>query len=224
MPIPNRTAILGVVLAGGDARRLRAGNAAISNKCFVRLAGKPLLDHVLERVHDQVGGLVLNANGATSQFAQWNLTVIPDLPLLPDGEKAGPMAGLLAGLEHALRLDNFTHIATFPCDTPCLPRNLVACLAETLLAKDADYAIAGSGAREHPVVGLWPLALAEPLARRFGEGLRAVYRLENDFKKAVAEFPDDGMDPFFNINEMKDLESLETSIRSGQCKAGLSHA
>ena len=86
--------ILGVLLAGGAGRRIGGGD-----KCLRELAGRTLLDHVIERVRAQVGGLILSANGDPERFAKWGLAVIPDAQ---SGEKlAGPLAGIAACLDWA---------------------------------------------------------------------------------------------------------------------------
>ena len=82
--------IIGVLLAGGLARRMGGGD-----KPLRLIAGRPLLDHVIERLRPQVAGLVLNANGDPTRFAAYDLPVVADS--IPD--YAGPLAGVLAGLD-----------------------------------------------------------------------------------------------------------------------------
>src|ERR1700728_2058173 len=84
--------VAGVLLAGGLSRRMGGGD-----KTLRTLAGRPLLDHVIERLRPQVGALVLNANGDAARFACFGLPVVPDS--VPDF--AGPLAGVLAGLDWA---------------------------------------------------------------------------------------------------------------------------
>ena len=55
--------IAGVILAGGQARRM--GGA---DKALVDLAGRPLLAHALERFAPQVAPLILSANGDPARF------------------------------------------------------------------------------------------------------------------------------------------------------------
>src|ERR1700679_1445756 len=105
--------IIGVLLAGGFARR-RAG----AKKPLRLVAGRPLLDRVIERLRPQVAGLVLNANGDPARFAAYGLPVIADS--IPD--YAGPLAGILAGLDWtAENRPDCPMIVSVATDAPFLP-------------------------------------------------------------------------------------------------------
>src|SRR4051812_46584242 len=78
--------VVGLLLAGGLARRMGGGDKTVR-----LLGGRPILDHILDRVRPQVGALVLNANGDPARFAGYGLPVVPDV--MPD--YAGPLAGVL---------------------------------------------------------------------------------------------------------------------------------
>ena len=65
------TAPLGIILAGGQARRMGGGD-----KGLLDLGGRSLLDRVIERIEGQVGGLALNANGDPARFAGFGLPVL----------------------------------------------------------------------------------------------------------------------------------------------------
>ncbi len=188
--------ILGVILAGGLSRRMGR-----LDKGLIDLAGKPLIAWVAERARPQVASLLLNANGDPARFAPLGLPVIADSTAAGEG----PLAGIRAGL--AAAKPEFTHIATFASDTPLFPPDLVARLATALGA--GDYAVAASGGREHPVFGLWPTAHAETIAALFASGLRALHEIERHLTKAVADFPAEPFDPFFNANTPEELARLE---------------
>jgi molybdopterin-guanine dinucleotide biosynthesis protein A len=120
--------IIGVLLAGGQARRMGGGD-----KCLVELGGKPLLAHAIERLRPQVDILLLNANGDPARFASFGLKVIADSV---EGF-AGPLAGILAGMEWAqahqpgARFIDASVIVTVATDTPFFPLDLVARPRET---------------------------------------------------------------------------------------------
>ena len=110
-----RGKIAGVLLAGGQARRMGG-----VNKCLLSLSGKPLLTHVLERAKPQVGPIVLNANGDPADYVEFALPVVPDVV----SGSAGPLAGILTGLEWvAKNTPNCTLVASFPGDSPFFPRD-----------------------------------------------------------------------------------------------------
>jgi molybdopterin-guanine dinucleotide biosynthesis protein A len=194
--------IVGVILAGGRAERMGGGDKGLRE-----IGGKAILARVIERVRPQVDALVLNANGDPARFAAFGLPVVPDS--VPDF--AGPLAGVLAGLDWAVAHHPQAHyIVTVPADGPFIPRDLARHLAETLAAEDAELVTAASGAQTYPVVGLWPVslraALLDALAR---EGVRKVDAWARRFRRAVATFPAEPVDPFFNANTPEQLAEAE---------------
>src|SRR4249919_1718232 len=110
--------ILGLVLAGGLARRMGGGD-----KARIRIGGATILERVLARFTPQCAAVILNANGDAARFADTALPVVPDS--VPDF--AGPLAGILAGLDWAAAHAPATEwVASVPGDCPFLPRDLVA--------------------------------------------------------------------------------------------------
>ena len=196
-----REAILGVILAGGSARRLGGGG-----KTGVCVAGRPLVAHVVDRAAPQVAGLVINAPDDDTDLAAPGLSIVPDAP---DEGGQGPLAGLLAGLRHAAGRGGIDAVASFAVDTPFLPAELVARLAVALDHQRADYAIAACAGAQYPVFGLWPVALLATLERLYAQGLRAPRLLDGPLVKAVAVFADEPFDPFINANTPQDVARLE---------------
>src|SRR5262245_15553135 len=153
--VPERLGpIAGIILAGGRSQRMGGGDKALR-----LLGGKPLLAHVIDRLRPQVDRMALNANGDPYRFATFGLPIIPDSV----GDFAGPLAGILAGMEWAAQVPEVHYIVTVPADGPFLPRDLVHHLASQLLAEDAELAVAMSAGQPYPVIGLWPVALREDL-------------------------------------------------------------
>jgi len=190
---------IGVLLAGGLARRMGGGD-----KPLRLIAGRPILDRVIERLRPQVSGLVLNANGDPARFASFGLPVVADS--IPD--YAGPLAGILAGLdwtvEHRPDCPMIVSVAT---DAPFLPTDLVARMEQVLVAEGADLACAASGGQPHPVIGLWPVRLRDDLRHALiDEGLRKVDVWTARYRLAPVAFSDQPVDPFFNANRPGDLD------------------
>jgi molybdopterin-guanine dinucleotide biosynthesis protein A len=147
--------VAGLLLAGGRSSRLGGGDKALQV-----VAGRRLLDRVIERAAPQVCCLLLNANGDPDRFLSYGLPVIAD----GVGDHWGPLAGVLAGFRRlAETRPDIAWMATFATDTPLFPLDLVARLAARLVAEGADLAVAASAGRTHPVFALWPLRLAQPL-------------------------------------------------------------
>ncbi|MBV9568189.1 MAG: molybdenum cofactor guanylyltransferase MobA [Hyphomicrobiales bacterium] len=203
----NESAV-GVLLAGGLARRMGGGD-----KPLREISGKPLLAHVIERLRPQCGALVLNANGEPERFSAFGLPVVADSI---EGF-AGPLAGILAGLDWAAAHTKGAQWAvSVATDTPFLPRDLVERLEEARAAKKALFASAASGGRTHPVIGLWPIGIRDELRRAIlEEGLRKIDLFTARHELAIAEWPTLPYDPFFNANAPDDLAEAESIARSG---------
>jgi molybdenum cofactor guanylyltransferase len=193
---------LGVVLAGGQARRMGGGD-----KARIRVGEASILERVLTRLAPQCSSVIINANGDPSRFADAGFAVVADS--VPDF--AGPLAGILAGLDWACaNAPNCQWIVSVPGDCPFLPKNLLQRLHEARSSAGAALACAGSGKRTHPVVGLWPLQLRENLRRALlGEGVRKIDLWTARHGVAVAQWPDTPIDPFFNVNTPEDAASAE---------------
>jgi len=146
---------LGLVLAGGLARRMGGGD-----KAFLSIGGKTILERALARFRPQCTGLVLNANGDPKRFANYDLPVVADdIPGF-----AGPLAGILAGLDWvAKNAPRIEWIATVPGDCPFLPHDLVLRLHAARIDESKLLACARSGEWRHPVAGIWPVALRADL-------------------------------------------------------------
>jgi molybdopterin-guanine dinucleotide biosynthesis protein A len=193
--------IAGVLLAGGLGRRMGGG----ADKPLRLLAGRSLLAHAVQRAAPQVGALVLNVNTVPAAFTDYGLPLVAD----PIAGYAGPLAGVLAGMEWAAAR-GCQWLVSFATDAPFLPRDLVTNLVEAVRREDADIGCARSGGRVHPVFALWPVHLAETLRRAMvEEQMRKVDLWTSRFRVAYADWPDQPFDPFFNVNTPEDLAAAE---------------
>lgn len=193
--------IAALILAGGQARRM--GGA---DKALLRLAGQPLIAHVLARLRPQVGTIALSANGDPERFSMFGLPVLPDTLTTQ-----GPLAGILAGLEWA-GTQGFDAIVTAPVDTPFLPADLVSRLCAA--SRGASHpAVAVSQGRLHPTVALWPVPMLPVLQTVLAAGER---RLRMPLREAVPVVFAGARDPFKNLNTPDDLAEAETVLRAGQ--------
>ena len=193
---------IGVVLAGGLARRMGGGD-----KARIRIGGVTVLERIIERLRPQCAGLILNANTDAARFADIGLPVVADS--VPD--YAGPLAGILAGLdwtaEHATQIE---WIVSAPGDCPFLPRDLVTRLHQARVGASALLACASSAKRPHPVVGIWPIELREDLRRALTrDGVRRVTEWSARYPFGMAAWAATPVDPFFNINKPEDVAEAE---------------
>jgi molybdenum cofactor guanylyltransferase len=204
--------ITGVILAGGLSRRMGGGD-----KGLLELAGKPMLAHVIERLAPQVDELIINANGDPERFATLALPVVADTI----AGFAGPLAGVLAGMRWAAaHAADARFIVTVAGDAPLLPHDLSARLRAAVRHGGGRIALAQSYGALHPVIGLWPVDLADDLEA----GLRAGVRKVLDFTRrhgmvCVAFAPVQlcglAIDPFFNANTPAELDQLRALLARG---------
>jgi len=189
----------GLVLAGGLARRMGGGD-----KALIRIGSETILGRTLARLAPQVSGIVLNANGVPARFAPFGLPVVADS--VPDF--AGPLAGILAGLDWiAANRPETEWMVSVPGDCPFLPRDLVARLHAARIAEGKPLACAHSGDWRHPVVGLWQVSLRENLRHAITmEDLRKIEVWTARHGIALADWPTEPVDPFFNVNTPGDVE------------------
>jgi molybdopterin-guanine dinucleotide biosynthesis protein A len=193
---------IGVLLAGGRATRMGDGD-----KSLMRIGGKPLLAHVLERLEPQCSTLILNANGDADRFAAFRLPVFADdVPGF-----AGPLAGILAGLDFiAAHYPETNWAISAATDTPFLPNDLAARLHAARRGADATLACARSGGFAHSVIALWPVALRQDLRHALVvEDIRKVDRFTSRHAVAYADWGIEPFDPFFNINTPDDVAEAE---------------
>ncbi len=190
-----------VILAGGLARRMGGGD-----KPLRLVAGRPLLDHLLDRLRPQVPAVVLNANGDPARFAAYGLPVVADS--LPD--HPGPLAGILAALDHAAEAQpGLPWVVSLTGDAPFIPADLVARLHAAREAAGVPLACARSDGQTHPPIGLWPVSLRHDLRAALLAGERKIDRWTARHGCAHADWPVDPYDPFFNANAPEDLAEAE---------------
>jgi molybdenum cofactor guanylyltransferase len=208
--VPSHDSTAGILLAGGRATRMGGGD-----KGFKTLGGVAILERVIATLRPQCDALLINANGDPVRFAGFCLPVVPDDI---DGF-AGPLAGILAGLDFVARqLPEISYALSVATDTPFLPGDLVDRLHAVRNAESADLAFASSAGSIHHVIGLWPVGIAAELRHALiDEDIRAVQRFTGRYKCAYAEWPAAPFDPFFNANEPADLLEAE-KISASLCE------
>jgi len=196
--------VTGIVLAGGRARRMGG-----TDKGLIPLAGRPLAAHALDRLEPQVEAVLLNANRHADEYARLGARVVPDTI---DGY-AGPLAGLLAGLEAATS----DLVVTAPCDSPFVPADLVARLRRGLEDARAELAVAHDGDRLQPVFMLVRRTLAGDLRAWLDGGGRKIDVWLADHRVAEVDFSD-VPEAFRNINTSEERDEVESQLAAGERK------
>jgi molybdenum cofactor guanylyltransferase len=207
-------ALVGVVLAGGEGRRMGAGVA----KPLRKLGGRPMVAHVVERLRPQVMDLVIVANDPEPAYRRLGVPVIPDPADIQraakrEGRRLGPLAGILAGMEWAVA--NHPHVGwilTAPADVPFLPLDLTVRLCGHMHVPEPDVlTIRG----EH-ALGIWSVRLAGDLRHALlKEGLRRVEGFARRHTYAELAWPGDKA-AFVNINTPEELSAAESRLAQGR--------
>lgn len=196
--------VAGIVLAGGLSRRMGG-----VDKSLLAIDGETLVERVVARLRPQLGAIAINANGDPDRFGKLGLPVVAD----PIEGHAGPLAGVLAGMEWAMSVEPIpSHIVSVACDSPFFPDDLVVRFLAANQGRSDRIVLARSGGKTHPVFGLWPLDLHSALATFMAETETfkvLAFTDQCDSKYAefdMLRFKDRTIDPFFNANTRGDID------------------
>ncbi len=122
-------------------------------KAFLSLAGASLVQRAIARLAPQCDRVIINANRELERFAELDPPVISDSV----AGYAGPLAGILAGLDWLADYAPDAVLLTVPVDGPFFPDDLGARLQAAAKSRGAAIACAQSGGRRHgdlrPVFG-----------------------------------------------------------------------
>jgi molybdopterin-guanine dinucleotide biosynthesis protein A len=200
-----RDSVLGVVLSGGRSRRFQE-----ADKAFETLAGRTLVERVVERALPQVARLIISANGDLARYGGMG---VDDVIIDHHPDREGPLAGVEAAIKWLETKEcALPWVATFPVDGPFVPADLVVQLLERAEETGAP-AVASSQGKDHPTFGIWPVGIAETLrsylARKDRESILSFVASVNG---ASVAFEPRTPDPFFNINTREDLAQAEALI------------
>jgi molybdopterin-guanine dinucleotide biosynthesis protein A len=190
--------ITGLVLAGGRGSRMGG-----VDKGLQAFGGATLVQNAAARLAPQVGRLMINANRNLEAYAALGHPVWPDDP--PDF--AGPLAGMLAGLEHCTT----DYLVTVPCDTPHFPQDLVSRLSIALSAAGAVIAVAHTRETDAPAGRLNPqpvfclahVSLRDGLRAFIAGGERKTGLWSRGLRNVAVEFAES--EAFFNVNTLEEL-------------------
>ena len=190
-----RSALTGVILAGGRATRMGG-----QDKGLLPLAGEPMVAHAIQRLAPQVGSLLINANRNIEQYQHYATPVVRD----DLAGFQGPLAGMLAAMDAA----RTAYILTAPCDSPLLNAAYAARMFHELQQQNAEICVASDGERLQPVFALINVNLRDNLQAFLAAGERKIDRWFAQHRMATANFSD-AASMFHNINTPEDLTTIE---------------
>lgn len=194
----DKTSTTGIVLAGGRARRMGG-----IDKGLIPLCGRTMIEHVLDRLVDQVGAVIVNANRNIDTYAAMGHPVVPDR----DDSYAGPLAGMTSGLHAA----GSPYCVTLPCDSPLIGADVAQRLHAALEAAGAEIAVAHDGERAHPVVNIMKTGLAASIDSFLDAGERKIDRWFDRHHWVYADFSDQP-EYFINVNTEDERQAVEREL------------
>ena len=165
-----------------------------------KIGNLKLIDIVIEKAISQVGRLALNAENLKSE--KFNLELVPDCQV----GNLGPLIGILSGLLWTKK-NNFEWLMVFPVDSPFFPNNIVESFVDGL--KDQKIIMAKSNNKLHPVFSMWNVDLISELEFAIENDQRKIDILTKKIPTRLVNFNNIGYDPFFNINNLDDLNRAE---------------
>ncbi|PID36479.1 MAG: molybdenum cofactor guanylyltransferase [Rhodobacterales bacterium] len=186
----NQTALVAVVIAGGQSRRMGRDKAGVA------LGAQPMLAHVVERLSPQVARVAVNAPVA-----------VENVETIRSEHALGPLSGVLAAMRWAEALGE-ARVLTTPVDVPFFPADMAARLA----ACDAPVVMAESASGLHPVSAVWQVSQAEALAQFLAAGERKLRVFAAQIGGERVRFDGDP-DPFFNVNTPEELASAQKRLK-----------
>lgn len=193
----NKTDVTGVILAGGQARRMQG-----KDKGLVLLNNKPMIEYVIECLKPQTGKLLINANRNLGKYSAYGFDIVSD-------ELSG-YHGPLAGMASALNKVTTPYMLTAPCDSPFIANDLAERLINALKTDGADISVAHNGERMQPVFCLMKKELLSSINNFLNKGERKIDKWFSQHTLAIADFSDKP-ESFDNLNTIEDIQSVKTS-------------
>ncbi len=196
-PYPVANQITAVILAGGRSSRFGG-----KDKGLIKYRQRPIIEHIINAIQDQVAGLIINANRNLQAYAAFDHLVVSDE--LSDYQ--GPLAGFSIGMKQA----KTAYILTLPCDGPMIPPNYVKRMAAIMTNDKVELVVAHDGERLQPVHTLLAVSLLANLNEFLASGERKIDRWFAQHQYALADFSNTP-EIFSNINTQEDLERLQNN-------------
>tara|TARA_R110002073_G_scaffold27872_10_gene89225 strand:- start:5740 stop:6315 length:576 start_codon:yes stop_codon:yes gene_type:complete len=187
-----KESVSAIILAGGQGARMN-----FKNKGLLSMQGKSLIEHVIERLKDQVDDIIISANNNLAEYRALGFTVVTD-----ESKSVGPLSGMYAGAfvaKHPL-------VLVVPCDMPYLPKNLVSTLGPHLNARAISIF---AHDRVQPLVSLIEREALKGIKHYLDDGGRSVMGWLEEINAGVLNWDTAEQKAFQNINSLAELAALE---------------
>jgi molybdenum cofactor guanylyltransferase len=220
----NKQRVAGIILAGGASSRMIVDSVQ-TDKAWVHWQGRPLIEHAIARLKNQVSQVLINASPSENTQTLYDGL---DLKLLADvsSGKQGPLAGILAGLAYCKTKGIADWLQVVPCDAPNVPETLVKQLLglDDQSNRSIRLPVDGNGQKQ-PMFALIPIGAIEELQMYFDSGRRSLLEFANGLGPVSKEpnetngaqtpllskficFDESPQSNFANVNSLADLDHL----------------
>ena len=199
----------GVILAAGRSSRMETGH-----KVQAKLGDQTLLQHVVKRLQPQVDSLIINSDPdiCGQNFQPTSLTVShpTSYPIVADRLEGfrGPLMGLYTGLTNHY-LSSADYLLSVPCDGPFIPPNLASELQRQVRAGNADIACIRYAGQIEPMFSLWHKRTVNAVEQALLDNQGGFKSLFAELQTVYLDWPEQPINPFFNINTVDDLAEAE---------------
>jgi len=211
---------LGVVLAGGQSRRMGG-----KDKFLKPHKGTNLLTQVLKCISPQLETIIISSNTPAKTIREHLPTAeaFSSIPIIADKiqDYAGPLAGLHSAMLWAKdKAPKTTHLISVAADTPFFPSDFAKKMMQHNETQPAHSIIlAQSHGYQHPIFGLWPLHHLENLETALLSGVRKIRAWSEQHPHCALNFDDETIngqtiDPFFNVNKPEDFEHFTQLLQT----------
>ena len=186
-------AVSGVVLAGGQSKRIGA------NKAFLDVGGRPIIERVLEQMSLVAQEVFLVAN-ALDEYAHLDYPIVPDV---------FPGKGALGGVYSGLKAARNPQVLVVGCDMPFLSAALLRYMI--LLTPGYDIVAPRTEKGIEPLHALYAKACLPTMERMLQHNDLKIVAFYSQFRVRYVEQSEvEVLDPrhlsFFNVNTLDDLE------------------
>ncbi|MDO9534730.1 MAG: molybdenum cofactor guanylyltransferase [Bacillota bacterium] len=192
-----------VILAGGDSKRMG------TNKAFLRLEGKNLIDHVFYKLYDLFSEIVI-VTDRPDEFAYLSAKLTGDIFVQ---EEKNALRGIHAGLTASTNLSGFV----VGCDMPFLSLSLIKYMSG--FALDFDVVVPRVGEYNQPLFAFYNKTALNLITTRLENKRFKIVDLYQELKtKEIEEETIRYFDPhllsFSNINTKEDFNRAKIQYGS----------
>ena len=193
-----------VILAGGKATRM--GEV---DKPLQLLAGKELLQYVIETVEPAVAQLIVSVNHKLDSYRKFELPLVTDAPV----DQTSPLVGIYSAMIwYRQHVPAAQWLACAPADVPFFPGNYVELLLQAVTDNKADIAYVETPGQVQPLFSLWRLSLADAIGAAIAQGRVGVYPFISSRQASVVEIASGRPVDFVNVNTLDELNALQATL------------